>query len=48
MKKLHILGILVLLVVSLGGTLSARGAGQQPADHEEERLRQIQQLILSG
>ena len=48
MKKLQILGILVLLVVSLGGTLSARGAGQQAADPEEERLRQIQQLILSG
>src|ERR1700722_13635821 len=48
MKKLHILGILMLLVVSLGGTLSARGAGRQAADPEEEQLRQIQQLILSG
>jgi tetratricopeptide (TPR) repeat protein len=48
MKKLHILGILVLLAFCLGGTLSARPAGQQPADPEEERLSQIQQLILSG
>jgi cytochrome c-type biogenesis protein CcmH/NrfG len=48
MKKLHILGILVLLAFCLGGILSARAAGQQPADPEEERLSQIQQLILSG
>ena len=48
MKKLHILGIVVLLVVGLACTLSARLAAQQPADPEEERLSQIQQLILSG
>jgi tetratricopeptide (TPR) repeat protein len=52
MKKLHNIGILVLLVFSLGGTLSARPASQFPnqqrAEPEEEQLRQIQQLILSG
>src|ERR1700733_11033498 len=48
MKKLHILDILVLLAFCLGGILSARAAGQQPADPEEERLSQIQRLILSG
>ena len=30
MKKLHILGILVLLVFSLGGTLSARQRALTP------------------
>jgi tetratricopeptide (TPR) repeat protein len=48
MKKLHILGIVLLLVFSLCVNLPARAAGPQPADPEEEQLIQIQQLIQSG
>lgn len=51
-KMLSILRILVFLVFGVAGSLSAQQTSQYPAvaqgDPNEERLRQIQQLIQSG